>query len=235
MDIEPRFSRFQRLVGFDSFEKLHNAKVIVFGVGGVGGYVVESLARAGVGTIGVVDNDTVNLSNINRQIIATVNTINEYKTDAVESRIHLISPECKIIKYTMFYLPETKNRISLEEYDYIVDAIDTVTAKLTLIEEAIRLNIPIISSMGTGNRLDPSKLIFTDISKTSGDPLAKVMRRELKKRGINHLDVVTSIELPIKPISFEEGDERTPASSPFVPPSAGLLIASIVCKNIMNA
>ena len=235
MDIEPRFSRFQRLVGFDSFEKLHNAKVIVFGVGGVGGYVVESLARAGVGTIGVVDNDTVNLSNINRQIIATDNTINEYKTDAVESRIHLISPECKIIKYTMFYLPDTINRISLKEYDYIVDAIDTVTAKLTLIEEAIRLNIPIISSMGTGNRLDPSKLIFTDISKTSGDPLAKVMRRELRKRGINHLAVVTSTELPIKPISFEEGDERTPASSPFVPPSAGLLIASIVCKNIMNA
>ena len=165
MDIELRFIRFQRLVGFDSFEKLHNSKVIVFGVGGVGGYVVESLARAGVGTIGVVDNDTVNLTTINRKIIATDNTINEYKTDAVEARIHSISPECKIIKYTMFYLPETKIHIPLEEYDYIVDAIDTVTAKLTLIEEATHLNIPIISSMGTGNRLDPSKLIFTDISK----------------------------------------------------------------------
>ncbi len=234
MNIDPRYVRFQRLIGFDDFEKLQNAKVLVFGVGGVGGYVVESLARSGIGTIGIVDNDTVNLSNINRQIIATSISIDKLKTDVMEERIHSINPNCNVHKYSLFYLPETKDQIPLTDYDYIVDAIDTVTAKLILIEEAIANNIPIISSMGTGNRLDPSKLICTDISKTSGDPLAKVMRRELRKRGIHHLKVVTSIEKPVKPLSLEEGDERTPASGPFVPPTAGLLIGSIVVKDILG-
>lgn len=234
MKIDPRYVRFQRLIGFDDFEKLQNAKVLVFGVGGVGGYVVESLTRSGIGTIGIVDNDTVNLSNINRQIIATSSSIDKLKTDVMEERIHSINPNCNVHKYSLFYLPETKDQIPLTEYDYIVDAIDTVTAKLILIEEAIANNIPIISSMGTGNRLDPSKLICTDISKTSGDPLAKVMRRELRKREIHHLKVVTSTEKPVKPLSLEEGDERTPASGPFVPPTAGLLIGSIVVKDILG-
>lgn len=233
MEINDRFVRLQRLIGFENFNKLQNSKVLVFGVGGVGGYVVESLTRSGIGTIGIVDNDTVNLSNLNRQIIATSQTIDKYKTDAMEERVHSINPDCVVNKYTMFYLPENKDLIPLKEYDYIVDAIDTVTAKLILIEEAMSNNIPIISSMGTGNRLDPSKLICTDISKTSGDPLAKVMRRELRKRGINHLKVVTSTESPVKPLSLEEGDERTPASGPFVPPSAGLLIGSTVIHDLL--
>ena len=234
MNISPTFIRLQRLIGFEAFNKLQNSKVLVFGVGGVGGYVCESLARSGVGTIGIVDNDTVNLSNINRQIIATTSTVDRYKTDVMEERILSINPNCIVNKYTMFYLPETKDLIPLNEYDYIVDAIDTVTAKIILIEEANRLNIPIICSMGTGNRMNPSKIIHTDLSKTSGDPLAKVMRRELRKRGITNLDVVTSTEAPIKPLSFEIGDERTPASAPFVPPTAGLLIGSIVVQSLIK-
>ncbi|MDM8194811.1 tRNA threonylcarbamoyladenosine dehydratase [Massilimicrobiota timonensis] len=229
------FSRFELLVGEDNIQKLNQAHVIVFGVGGVGGYVVEALVRSGIGHITIVDNDVVSLSNLNRQIIATQETIGQKKVDVMKKRILSIHPECDVTTLDMFYLPETANQIDLSQYDYVVDAIDTITSKIEL---ALRCDqkIPLISSMGTGNKMNPALLQVSDIYKTSVCPLAKVMRRELKKRRVKHLKVVYSQELPMKPFASDEiTHKRTiPGSTAFVPSSAGLLIASEVVKDLLK-
>ncbi|WP_129736562.1 tRNA threonylcarbamoyladenosine dehydratase [Massilimicrobiota timonensis] len=229
------FSRFELLVGEDNIQKLNQAHVIVFGVGGVGGYVVEALVRSGIGHITIVDNDVISLSNLNRQIIATQETIGQKKVDVMKKRILSIHPECDVTTLDMFYLPETADQIDLSQYDYVVDAIDTITSKIEL---AVRCDqkIPLISSMGTGNKMNPALLQVSDIYKTSVCPLAKVMRRELKKRRVKHLKVVYSQELPMKPFASDEiTHKRTiPGSTAFVPSSAGLLIASEVVKDLLK-
>lgn len=229
------FSRFELLVGEDNIQKLNQAHVIVFGVGGVGGYVVEALVRSGIGHITIVDNDVISLSNLNRQIIATQETIGQKKVDVMKKRILSIHPECDVTTLDMFYLPETADQIDLSQYDYVVDAIDTITSKIEL---AVRCDqkIPLISSMGTGNKINPALLQVSDIYKTSICPLAKVMRRELKKRRVKHLKVVYSQELPMKPFASDEiTHKRTiPGSTAFVPSSAGLLIASEVVKDLLK-
>lgn len=229
------FSRFELLVGEDNIQKLNQAHVIVFGVGGVGGYVVEALVRSGIGHITIVDNDVISLSNLNRQIIATQETIGQKKVDVMKKRILSIHPECDVTTLDMFYLPETADQIDLSQYDYVVDAIDTITSKIEL---AVRCDqkIPLISSMGTGNKMNPALLQVSDIYKTSVCPLAKVMRRELKKRRVKHLKVVYSQELPMKPFASDEiTHKRTiPGSTAFVPSSAGFLIASEVVKDLLK-
>lgn len=227
MDV--RFSRSERIFGTENMNKLKNSKVLVFGLGGVGGAVCEALARSGIGELGMVDKDVVDITNINRQLIATQSTVSMKKTDACEKRLLEINPDIKLIKYDLFYLPETADNINLSDYDYIVDAIDNVTAKLELIVRAKEQNIKIISSMGTGNKIHPEMLEISDISKTSVCPLARVIRRELRNKGINHLTVVYSKEEP----QNLDGD-RTPASSTFVPVSAGVLIASKVVQDILD-
>jgi len=227
--MDERFSRSARIFGTENQEKLKNSKVLVFGLGGVGGAVCEALARSGIGTLGLVDKDVVDITNINRQLIATEGTVGMKKTGACEKRLSEINPAIKLNKYDLFYLPETADNIDLSEYDYIVDAIDNVTAKLELIVRAKERNIKIISSMGTGNKIHPEMLEVADISKTSVCPLARVIRRELRNKGINHLTVVYSKEEP----QNLDGD-RTPASSTFVPISAGVLIASKVVQDILE-
>ena len=227
--MDERFSRSARIFGVDNMTKLKNSKVLVFGLGGVGGATCEALARSGIGTLGLVDKDVVDITNINRQLIATESTVSMKKTSACEKRLLEINPDIKLTKYDLFYLPETANEINLSEYDYIVDAIDNVTAKLELIVKAKEQNIKIISSMGTGNKIHPEMLEIADISKTSVCPLARVIRRELRNKGINHLTVVYSKEEP----QNLDGD-RTPASSTFVPISAGVLIASKVVQDILE-
>lgn len=227
--LDERFSRSERLFGKENLEKLYNSRVIVFGVGGVGGAVCEALARGGIGEIGIVDKDVVDITNINRQIIATENTVGRFKTDVCEERILSINPFAKVNKYQMFYLLETADEIDISHYDYAVDAIDNVSAKIALCVRAKKSGIPIISSMGTGNKVHPEMLEISDISKTSVCPLARVMRRELRNRGINHLDVVYSKEEP-----FAADFGRTPASCSFTPPVAGYLIASKVINDLIN-
>ena len=205
------FSRSELLLGKAALEKLKASKVIVFGVGGVGGYVVEALARSGVGRIDIVDNDTICESNINRQIIAKKDTIGKAKVEAMEERIHSIYPECEVRAFRCFYLPENKEQLSFSDYDYVIDCVDTVTAKLSLISEAYRLGVPIISAMGAGNKLDPTAFRVADIYRTRVCPLAKVIRRECKKRGIPELKVVYSEEMPIQPCS--KRDELRKADS----------------------
>ena len=229
------FSRTQNLIGNDNLKKLKNSKIAIFGLGGVGGYTTEALVRSGVGAVDIIDNDTIDLTNINRQIIATKSTVGQNKTDAFEKRLLEINPDVKITKHTLFFNQETSDNFDFKNYDYIVDAIDTVSAKIELILKAKEFNIPIISSMGTGNKLNPTELEVTDIYKTSVCPLARVMRYELKKRGIKKLKVVYSKEEPIKPQSAEESNGRhIPASAPFVPACAGLIIASEVVKDIIK-
>ena len=223
------FSRLELLIGHDGVEKLKQKHVLVFGVGGVGGYVVEALVRSGVGEITIVDNDEVAYSNLNRQIIATQNTVGRKKVEVMKERIHSIYPECIVHALAMFYLPE--NEIDLSQYDYVIDAIDTVTAKIHLAVQLEELNIPHISCMGTGNKLKPELLEVTDIYKTTVCPLAKVMRRELKKRRVKHLKVVYSKEYPVV---RTDDDKRTPGSTSFVPSSAGLLIASVVVRDLLG-
>ena len=229
------FSRFELLVGKDCICQLNQKHVIVFGVGGVGGYVVEALVRSGIGHITIVDNDTVSLSNLNRQIIATQDTIGKKKVEVMKERILSIHPDCDVHTLEIFYLPENADDIDLTQYDYVVDAIDTITSKIEL---AMRCNqkVPLISSMGTGNKMNPAMLEVSDIYKTSVCPLAKVTRRELKKRGIQHLKVVYSKEEPLKPqVSNEQTNKRViPGSTSFVPSSAGLLIASEVIKDLLK-
>lgn len=232
------FSRTKRILGEESMKKLARSRVAVFGIGGVGGYVVEALARSGIGSLDLIDSDQVDETNLNRQIIATTKTIGLDKVDAAEARVRTISPDTRVTKHKLFYLPETADAIDFSPFDYVVDAVDTVKAKLTIIQNAKELGIPVISAMGCGNRVDPSKLTLTDIYQTSTDPLARVMRRELRKRGIKDLAVVYSTEPAIRPLEEEGTSADTtprrsvPGSTAFVPPAAGLLIASVVVREL---
>lgn len=232
------FSRTELLLGEEAMNKLKNARVMVLGVGGVGSHCIEALARAGVGALILVDNDTVSLTNINRQSIAFHSTVGKYKTKVMAEKIADISPDCIVRTYEMFVLPENIDKLFEEPVDYIIDAIDTVTAKLSLVEKAKELNIPIISSMGTGNKLHGELFEITDISKTSVCPLCKVMRKELKARGIYHLKVLYSKEQPLKPVGEtgeDAGSRRAiPGSVSFVPPVAGLLIAGEVVRDLIK-
>ncbi len=230
------FSRFELLIGEEKLKQLQHQRVIVFGVGGVGGYVVEALVRSGIEHLTIVDNDEVSLTNLNRQIIATSKTIGKKKVQVMKERILSINPACHVETLEMFYLPKTADTINLTQYDYVIDAIDTITAKIELALRCEKAHIPLISSMGTGNKMNPAMLEVTDIYKTSVCPLAKVMRRELKARKVKHLKVVYSKEIPIKPsLSHEQTNKRmVPGSNAFVPSSAGLLIASEVIKDLLS-
>lgn len=247
-----QFARTQLLLGAAAMKKLKNSRVAVFGVGGVGGYVVEALARSGIGTLDLIDNDRVSLTNLNRQLIATHKTIGQYKVDAAQERIHDINPDCAVNAYKTFYLPETADQFDFSQYDYVVDAIDTVKGKLTLVEAANAAGVPIICSMGAGNKLDPTAFRVADIYQTSVCPLARIMRTECRKRGIRHLKVVYSTEIPLRPIEDvgavrqEENSLRadapsttvrrdTPGSVAFVPSAAGLIIAGEVIKDLIAA
>lgn len=227
------FSRSELLLGEDKVSLLKNKRVAVFGVGGVGGYVVEALARTGVGSFDLIDNDTVSLTNINRQIIALHSTIGKDKVEVMRDRVLNINPNCKVNIHKTFYLPETAGEFDFREYDYIVDAIDTVAGKLMLIEEAKRCDIPIICSLGAGNHLDPLSFKVSDISKTSMCPLAKVMRHELKKRNIKDVKVVYSTEEPIRDRT-DGARISIPGSIAFVPSVVGLIISSEVIKDLIN-
>ena len=224
------------LLGKEGLEKLKASRVAVFGVGGVGGYAVEALARIGVGALDLIDNDEVCLSNINRQIIATHKTVGRSKVDVAEERVHEINPDCHVRTYKTFYMPDTSDQFDFREYDYIIDAIDTVTGKIELIVQAAAAGTPIISSMGTGNKMDPTAFEVTDLYKTSVCPLAKVMRRECKKRGIKKLKVLYSKEEPLQPLEDAEEEDSSrrsiPGSLSFVPSVAGLIIAGEVIKDL---
>ena len=244
--MEERFQRTGLLIGEDGLKRLSECHVAIFGIGGVGGYVAEALARCGIGELTLVDRDVVSMSNLNRQIIALRSTIGKYKVDVMKERILDINPDIKVHVHKCFYLPETKDEFDFSQYDYVVDAVDTVTAKLQLVEEANAAGVPVISSMGAGNKLDPTAFQVADIYKTSVCPLAKVMRRELKKRGIKKLKVVYSQELPVMPSqealnSYSEEQSETapkkrsvPGSVAFVPSVAGLIIAGEVLKDLIN-
>ena len=257
--MESQFSRTELLLGTEALEKLKKSKVIVFGIGGVGGYVVESLVRSGVGQIDVVDNDVVCLSNLNRQLIATRDTVGREKVDIMVERIHSINPDCLVHGFHCFFLPDNKGQFDFSAYDYVVDAVDTVTAQLSLIEAAKEAGVPIISAMGAGNKVNPSGFIVADIYETKVCPLAKVMRRECKKRGIESLKVVYSQEMPIKPklnqAASASADENanlstkpenkteikspqkrsTPGSVSFVPPVVGLIMGGEVVKDLISS
>ena len=225
-----QFSRTELLIGKEGIEKLQNSKVAVFGVGGVGSFVVEGLVRAGIENFMLVDKDTVDITNLNRQIIATRKTVGKPKVEVAKERILEINPNAKVEIYQQFFMPDSE-KILDNTVDYIVDAVDTVTAKIELVVRANKLNIPIISSMGTGNKLDPTRFEVTDIYKTSVCPLAKVMRKELRTRGIEKLKVIYSKEEPIK---TNNASNQTPASISFVPSVAGLIIAGEVVKDIIK-
>ena len=230
---ENQFERTALLLGKASVERLARKRDAVFGVGGVGGFVCEGLVRAGIGAIDIVDKDTVALSNLNRQLIALHSTVGKNKVDVLEERLKDINKNLIIKKYKCFFLPETSETFDFREYDYVVDAIDTVTGKIELILKAKEAGVPIISAMGAGNKLDPTAFLVSDIYKTSVCPLARVMRRELKKRGVDKLKVVYSKEEPIKP-QFEEGEEVVPGSVSFVPPALGLIIAGEIVKDLIR-
>lgn len=236
--MENWLSRTELLLGAGAAEKLARSRVAVFGIGGVGGAAVEALARSGVGALDLIDSDTVQLTNLNRQLIATRDTLGMFKTDAAEARIVAINPDCLVTKHRLFFLPETADRFDFTEYDYVVDAIDTVSGKLGLVLAAKAAGVPIISAMGAGNKLDPTAFRVADIHKTSGCPLARVMRRELKKRGVDRLKVVYSEEEPVKPFESEEtppeGRRSVPGSCAFVPPVMGLIIAGEVIKDLIG-
>jgi len=224
-------SRAELLLGEDSLRKLKQAKVAVFGIGGVGSFATEALARGGVGHLTLIDGDCVSLTNINRQLIATQKTVGQFKTEVMKERIHDILPQTTVESHSVFFINENRGLIDFGEYDYIVDAIDMITSKIILIEEAKKAGVPIISCMGTGNKLDPSRFEVADIAKTSVCPLAKVMRKELKERGIRDVKVVYSKELPRKPReSMESGKRQIPGSLSFVPPAAGMVLAGeVIC------
>lgn len=225
MDI---FSRTERLIGEDALRKLQNSNIIIFGLGGVGSYTAEALARSGIGKMTVVDKDTIDITNINRQLYALHSTVGKPKAEVARTRILDINPECEVTAVAKMYLPENSEDFVLLQYDYIIDAIDNVTAKIDLAVKAEQLGIPIISSMGTGNKLDPTAFKVSDIYKTSVCPLCRVMRTQLKKRGVKKLKVVYSEETP------KTDGERTPASISFVPSVAGLIIAGEVIKDIIQ-
>ena len=231
------FIRTRMLLGNEAMERLEKARVAVFGIGGVGGYTVEALARAGIGQLDLIDSDTVSISNLNRQLLATHSTVGMLKVEAAKARVLDINPRAVVRTYPVFYTPETADDFDFTRYDYIVDAIDTVTGKLALVERAVAAGTPIICCMGTGNKLDPSRFELTDISKTSMCPLARVMRKELGKRGIKHLKVVYSREEALPPVGAEEeakaiGKRQIPGSVAFVPGAAGLILAGEVIKDI---
>lgn len=246
------FSRTELLIGKEGLEKLKQSKVAIFGIGGVGAYVVEGLVRAGVGHFVLIDDDLICLTNLNRQLHATRKTVGKVKVEVMKERIMEINPKAEVQTLQRFYLPECADELIYDDYDYIVDAVDTVTAKVDLVVQAKKRNIPIISCMGAGNKLDPTRFQVADIYKTSTDPLARVMRKELKQRGIDSLKVVYSTELPIKPIESEDsscatncicpkGTQRTctiknqiPGSISFVPSVAGLIIAGEVIKDLIG-
>ena len=235
MSVREEFTRTAYVLGEDAITKLNNARVAVFGVGGVGGYVCESLARSGVGSIDIFDKDTVSLSNINRQIIALHSTVGRSKVEVMKERILDINPDCTVIAHEVFYLPENADEYDLAKYDYIVDAVDTVSAKLEIISRAKALGINIISAMGAGNKTDPTQFKVADIQKTEGCPLARVMRRELKKRGITKLKVVYSPEEPIKSPYFDsESGKNLPGSLSFVPSVMGLIMSGEVIKDLIK-
>ena len=232
-----QFSRTELLIGKDGVNKLAQSRVAVFGIGGVGGYVVEALVRSGLGSIDLIDNDKVALTNLNRQIIATHKTIGQYKVDAAEERILDINPEVNVVKYNLFYTPENADCIDFSQYDYVVDAIDTVVGKLEIIERSKIAGVPVISSMGAGNKTHPEMFEVADISKTSVCPLAKVIRQELKKRRIKGVKVVYSKEIPIKPkieIDEQSSKRNIPGSNAFVPSTVGLIIASQVIRDLIG-
>ena len=235
------FSRTRFLLGEEGMEKLKHARVAVFGLGGVGGYVVEALARSGIGALELVDHDTISLSNINRQLLATCDTVGMDKAEAAKLRALSINPQMQVVARKAFFMPENAHEFDFTQYDYVVDAVDTVTAKLQLIAAAKQANIPIISSMGTGNKLDPTKFQIADISKTSVCPLARIMRKECAKRGFKNIPVLFSTEDPITPMpqdsdlaEMPEGRRALPGSVAFVPSVAGLIIASEVVKDIIE-
>ena len=232
-----QFLRTEMLLGSEAIGRLQNARVAVFGLGGVGGYVVEALARSGVGSLDLIDSDSVSMSNLNRQILATHSTIGMLKVDAARKRVLDINSDCQVKTYPIFYTSETADSFDFTQYDYIVDAIDTVTGKLALVERAIAADRPIICCMGTGNKLDASAFQVADISKTTMCPLARVMRKELGKRGIRHLKVVYSQEEALTPTGWEEeaaalGKRQIPGSVAFVPGAAGLLLAGEVVRDL---
>jgi len=235
-----QFLRTEYLFGKEVMRVFKNSRIAVFGIGGVGGYTVEALARSGVGSLDLIDNDVISFSNINRQIIATIKNLGEYKVVIMKERIFDINPEAKVNIYKTFYMPDNSAQFDFSKYDYIVDAIDTVTGKIELVLQAQNANVPIISSMGTGNKINPMELEVTDIYKTSVCPLARVMRRELKKRGVPKLKVVYSKEKPISPFygaadcENDEESKTVPGSNAFVPPVAGLIMASEVLKDLAN-
>ena len=238
--MEP-FSRTRLLLGNSAMKKLKSSRVAVFGLGGVGGYAVEALARSGVGSLVLVDHDTISITNINRQLLATVDTVGMDKADAAALRVKAINPDCHVDGVKMFYGPDTAHLFDFSQYDYVVDAIDTVTGKLALVQAAQAANTPILSCMGTGNKLDPTKFQIADITKTSVCPLARIMRKECAKRGIKHLKVLFSTEDPIPSdpdaISLEElpeGRRALPGSVAFVPSVAGLIIAGEVIKDLIG-
>lgn len=233
-----QFSRLQMLCGKEKLNKLFGSHVAVFGLGGVGSYAVEALARAGIGKLTIVDNDTVSVTNINRQLYALHSTVGRKKTDVALERIKDINPDCEVIAKDVFFLPETAGEFDFTQYDYVVDCIDTVKAKICLIEKAKEADCPIICSMGTGNKMHPELFEVTDISKTSVCPLARVIRQELKKRGIQKVKVVYSKEEPLAPVTEDcelelKGGAVAPGSNSFVPPAAGLLIASEVINYLL--
>ena len=245
-----QFSRTQLIYGRDVMDHLASCRIAVFGIGGVGGYVVEALVRSGIGALDLIDDDRVCLTNLNRQILATRKTIGMYKVDAAEERVREINPECTVRTYKTFFLPDTRDQFDFHEYDYVVDAIDTVTGKLAIIESAKKAGVPVISSMGAGNKVDPAAFEVADIYETSIDPLARVMRRECRKRGIDSLKVVFSMEKPIRPqedmsVSCRQncigppGTARNcterrdiPGSTAFVPSAAGLIIAGEIIRDL---
>lgn len=245
-----QFSRTQLLLGADGMEKLFHARVAVFGIGGVGGYTVEALARSGIGALDLIDDDKVCLTNLNRQIFATRKTVGQYKVDVAEQRILEINPDAAVHTYKTFYTPQTAGRFDFTQYDYVVDAIDTVTGKLALVEQAQKAGVPIISCMGAGNKMDPTAFEVTDIYKTSMCPLARIMRQELRKRGVKRLKVVYSREPAMTPVDDMTISCRThcicppgtarkctqrrqvPGSNAFVPAVAGLIIAAEVVKDL---
>jgi tRNA A37 threonylcarbamoyladenosine dehydratase len=250
--MENQFSRTQLLLGKPALNTLAGSRVAVFGVGGVGGYAVEVLARSGVGELDIFDNDRVSITNINRQIYALHSTIGQYKVDVAAERISDINPMCVVNAHRMFYMPENADEIDLSKYDYVADCIDTVTAKIELIKRCHALNVPLISSMGAANKLDPTGFRVTDISKTKMDPLAKILRKKLRKMDIRHLKVVYSEEPPLSPIDVTSAPESAigdttkqnntpvaphrpvPASNAFVPATAGLIIGGEIVKDIIK-
>ena len=247
MDRPDAFSRTRMLFGAEGMEKLRRSRVAVFGIGGVGGYAVEALARGGIGALDLIDSDRVSLTNLNRQLHATHSTIGRYKVDVAAERIRDINPDCKVMTHRTFFLPETKDEFDFTQYDYVVDAIDTVAGKLALAEAAQAAGTRIISAMGAGNKTDPTAFRVADISKTSVCPLARVMRSECRKRGIRHLKVVYSTEMPMRPVEAasdgagpSDGQKNTtrrdiPGSTSFVPSVAGLILAGEVMKDLMAA